>query len=50
MISVKVGQWLNYEPRQVMFEGVVGPLYIQGDRIPSFFDIFLNWNGDEHPK
>ena len=50
LLTPKVGKWLTHETRKVNNKSTGDNKMMQGKKINSFFDIFLNWNGLDNPK
>jgi len=49
-MTPKAGNWLTYEMRKVNNKSTGENKVMQGKKIDSFFDIFLNWSLVDNPK
>ena len=50
VLTPKTGNWLTHEMKKVNNKTTGEGKIMQGKKIDSFFDIFLNWSVQENPK
>lgn len=50
LLTWNQGQWLTHESKKVNNKATGESKVIQGKKIDSFFDIFLNWTATENPN
>jgi len=50
LLTWKTGNWLTHESKKVSNKATGESKMVQGKKIESFFDIFLNWTAADNPE